>query len=69
MKKDAEIFARVDQEFVDKIDAEAAKIGETRSTMVRIMLREALAARGHFAETMDGAKAEIRRRAKVRKAG
>jgi hypothetical protein len=66
MRKAAELFVRMDQEMLDAIDVEAERIGETRSTVARMMLREVLAARGHYATT-ESERANVRASADARK--
>lgn len=48
MNKEVKFFVRVDQEMLDALDAEAERLGENHSVAARMLLREALTARGHY---------------------
>jgi len=67
-KKDADLFARVEPEMLVALDKEAERIGETRSTIIRMLLREALQTRGHFTEpSANEAHGVIARRVQTRR--
>lgn len=48
LNKEVKFFVRMDQEMLDALDAEAERLGENHSVAARMLLREALTARGHY---------------------